>query len=268
MSSPETRLERQLQIALATERTLISTLQAHLEMTPPGPYRLLLERHLHETRTHAVNLSSRLEPGTDLAGTAINLVHTAAGQLFNLAKGPLDLLRGQPGPDLLKNARDECASEAFEIALYDAIEALALAVDDEDTAELARTHRAEEERMLADLRALIPSLVERPNPRPALPIEDYETLNAGQVTARLSELSQADLNAVLAYERSHRNRRSVTERAEQLIATPPWPGYDTEDTPTILARLTLEYANPVRDYEGRHRRRVAILEAAQQQLTN
>ena len=37
---------------------------------------------------------------------------------------------------------------------------------------------------------------------------------------------------------------------------------------TILARLTPEYAGPVRDYESRHRRRVTVLEAAQQQLTN
>jgi len=268
MSSPETRLERQLLQALATERTLITTLQAHLEMTPPGPYRRLLERHLRETRAHAGNLSNRVEPQTDLPGAAINLVQTAAGQLFNLAKAPFDLLRGQPGPDLLDNVRDECASEAFEIALYDAIEALALALSDEDTAELARIHRAEEERMLADLRALIPSLASGPKPRPELPIEGYEDLNAGQVTARLSELSQADLNAVLTYERNHRNRRSVVERAERLLATPPWPGYDTEDTPTILARLTPEYAGPVRDYESRHRRRVTVLEAAQQQLTN
>ena len=264
MSSPETRLEHLLQEALATERTLIATLQAHVAQTPPGPYRRLLERHLHETRAHAVNLSSRLTSQPSLNG----LVHTAAGQLFNLAKSPLDLLRGQPGPDLLKNARDECASEAFEIALYDAIEALAQSLDDEPTATLAANHRADEERMLADLRALIPTLAAGPNARPTLPIEGYDDLNAGQVSARLADLSQDDLEAVLAYEKKHRNRRSVTERAEQLRATPPWPGYDSDDTPTILTTLSPDSANDVRDYESRHRRRVAILEAAQQQLTN
>ena len=72
---------------------------------------------------------------------------------------------------------------------------------------------------------------------------------------------------MLEYERAHRDRRAVVERAEQLTAAPPWPGYDNEDTPTILARLTADDAGAVRDYESRHRRRVAILEAAQQALT-
>ena len=73
---------------------------------------------------------------------------------------------------------------------------------------------------------------------------------------------------MLDYERAHRNRRAVVERAEQLTASPPWPGYDGEDTATILARLTAEDAGAVRDYESRHRRRVAVLEAAQQAMTN
>ena len=81
--------------------------------------------------------------------------------------------------------------------------------------------------MLADLRALIPTPRRRARARkPPLPIADYDDLNAGQVTARLSDLSQPDLKTVLDYERRHRNRRSVIERAEQLQATPPWPGYD------------------------------------------
>jgi ferritin-like metal-binding protein YciE len=269
MSSPETRLEHQLQQALATERMLVTTLQAHIAMTPPGPYRRLLERHLRETRSHAVNLSSRLESNTSLTGTAINLAHSAAGQLFSLAKGPLDLIRGGGGPDLLKNARDECASEALEIATYDAIEALADALGDEETAELARSHRADEERMLQDLRALIPALATGGKRiREVFPIAGYDELNAGLAAARLSDLSQEDLQTVLQYERGHRNRRSVIERAEALVALPPWRGYDSDDPQEIVERLTPDLAGAVRDYESRHRRRVAILEAAQQQLTS
>jgi ferritin-like metal-binding protein YciE len=269
MSSPQTRLEHQLQHALATERTLISTLQAHIAMTPPGPYRRLLERHLHETRGHAVNLSSRIERRTSLTGTALNLAHSAAGQIFNLAKGPFDLIRGGGGPDLLENAKDECASEALEIATYDAIEALADAIGDEETAELARSHRADEERMLQELRDLIPSLAAGARKaRDTFPISGYDELNAGQAVARLNELSQPDLQTVLGYERRHRNRRSVIERAEALVAMEPWRGYDSDDPQEILDRLTPDLAGAVRDYESRHRRRVAILEAAQQQLTS
>src|SRR3954462_9711156 len=149
--------------AHATERALVTTLGAHIAMTPRGPYRKLLERHLQETRGHADAVAGRLEtlgtPSTNLISATIGLAETAIGQFLTLAKGPLDLLRGHGGEEkLLKNAKDECATEALEIATYDALEALAEAIGDGRTAELARSHRADEERMLADLRALIPDL--------------------------------------------------------------------------------------------------------------
>ena len=81
---------------------------------------------------------------------------------------------------LLKNARDEVASEALEIAIYDALEALATALGDEPTAKLAARHRAQEERMLAELRAHIPHLAHavvqaRAGGRPSF---DWETTGA------------------------------------------------------------------------------------------
>src|SRR3954452_18602760 len=111
MSSPETRLNRYLNEALATERALITTLQAHIAQTPHGTYRRLLERHLLETRAHAADLSSRIDTTQSLVGTAVGLAHTAIGQALTLAKGPLDLVRGGTDTDerLLKNAKDECA---------------------------------------------------------------------------------------------------------------------------------------------------------------
>ncbi|HET6551371.1 MAG TPA: DUF892 family protein, partial [Solirubrobacter sp.] len=208
--------------------------------------------------------------------------------ILTLAKGPLDMLRGHGGEEkLLKNAKDECATEALEIATYDALEALGEAIGDTRTAGLARAHRTDEEQMLADLRALIPTLTgatvaaraggepsydlaEAGPPQPArtaLPIADYDGLNAGQVVARLSDLTQDDLAAVLAYERANRNRRTVVERARALTATEPWDGYDEADTAEILARLDEAIAGSVRDYESRHRRRVSVLEAAQQELS-
>ena len=114
--------------------------------------------------------------------------------------------------------------------------------------------------MLADLRALIPTLAARAGktetPQAGNPIADYDDLNAGQIVARLSQLTQDQLAAVLAYERAHRNRRAVIEKAEQLTATPPWAGYDEDSVEAILERLTGALAGAVRDYESRHRRRV------------
>lgn len=264
------RLNRYLNEALATERALVTNLTAHIAMTPHGDYRTLLERHLRETRRHAGALAEHAtEPDSSIVNSVLGLAETVVGQALVLAKGPLDLIRGGTSFDekLLKNAKDECATEALEIATYDAIEALAEELGESAIAELARRHRADEERMLADLRALIPSLAGQTSTRRRLPIDDYDDLNAGQVVARLSELSQDELAQVLTYEREHRGRRAVLEKGEKLTATPPWPGYDEATAEDILARLDSRHAGAVRDYESRHQRRVTVLEAAQRELS-
>ncbi len=151
-----------LQEAHATEQALVSTLTAHISMTPQGSYRTLLERHLTETKQQDRALTRRIrEVGNDrgVLSSALGLVESAVGQALVLTKGPIDMLRGSGGEEkLLKNAKDEAATEALEIATYDALEELALAVGDETTAKLAARHRAQEERMLEQLRRLIPSL--------------------------------------------------------------------------------------------------------------
>jgi hypothetical protein len=121
--------------------------------------------------------------------------------------------------------------------------------------------------MLADLRELIPALTTGEEKQPESPIPGYDDLNAGQIVARLSDLTQRDLATTLAYERAHRNRRAVVERAQALTTTEPWPGYDDLATSQVLERINTSSATAVRDYESRHRRRVAILEAAQSQLS-
>jgi len=148
--------------AHATEDALVRTLQAHIGLTPRGPYRELLEHHLEETRGHARALERRLDAlgaSSSLVGATLGLAQSVLGQAIALSKGPLDVLRGHGGDEkLVKNAKDECATEALEIATYDAIEALARELGDGETAQLAARHRADEERMLAGLRELLPNL--------------------------------------------------------------------------------------------------------------
>ena len=103
-----------------------------------------------------------------------------------------------------------------------------------------------------------------------LPLEDYDRLNAGQVVTQLTDLSQLQLRTVAAYERRHRNRRSVLERIEALEGEEPWTGYDDLDDGAVIERLRATdeaTVARVREYEGRHRRRVAVLEAAQHELS-
>jgi ferritin-like metal-binding protein YciE len=148
--------------ARATEAALITTLTAHIAMTPAGSYRTLLERHLEETQAQAAAIQRRLDDlgeSASLVQTATGAVQGLVGQVLALTKGPIDLLRGKGGEEkLLKNAKDECATEALEIATYDALEALASAVGDAQTARLAARHRTQEERMLAELRRHLPTL--------------------------------------------------------------------------------------------------------------
>ena len=148
--------------AHATEDALVRTLQAHIGLTPRGPYRELLEHHLEETRGHARALERRLDAlgaSSSLVGATLGLAQSVLGQAIALSKGPLDVLRGHGGDEkLVKNAKDECATEALEIATYDAIETLARELGDSETAQLAVRHRADEERMLAGLRELLPNL--------------------------------------------------------------------------------------------------------------
>ena len=59
---------------------------------------------------------------------------------------------------MLKNAKDACATEALEIATYTAIEQLARSVGDEQTAKLAASIRADEEKMLKRILREMPKL--------------------------------------------------------------------------------------------------------------
>jgi hypothetical protein len=50
----------------------------------------------------------------------------------------------------------------------------------------------------------------------SLPIDGYESLAASQVVARLGSLGPDELDSVEAFERAHRNRRTVVGRIAQL----------------------------------------------------
>ena len=52
----------------------------------------------------------------------------------------------------------------------------------------------------------------------SLPIDEYESLAASQVVARLPSLTPAELGAVRRFEADHRGRRTVLGRIDQLLA--------------------------------------------------
>lgn len=162
LMSPDKKIVNYLQDAQALEATLRRSLVAHIAVSARDEHRALLREHLEVTTTQERRIAERL---TSL-GAARNPVQSAVGAAkgaaalaLTLAKGPADALRGPTGDDVaLRNILDECASEALEIATYEALEILADEAGDAETAELARRHRAEEEQFLARLREALPSL--------------------------------------------------------------------------------------------------------------
>jgi ferritin-like metal-binding protein YciE len=166
----DAKIIQYLNEAYGTERKLETALQAHIAMTERDAYKKRLKAHLKETKQHARDVKARIKklggsaeeidlPGPAVVAGAATKVTAAANKAAALAQGPLHALRGTSEPEKeLRNAKTEFASEAEEIALYTAIQTLAEAVGDKDTAKLAKTIRRDEERMQKFLGKLIPQL--------------------------------------------------------------------------------------------------------------
>jgi ferritin-like metal-binding protein YciE len=150
--------------AHAMEHALVRVLQSQIAMTPRGAYRDALESHLVQTHDHAKRVGQRLktlDDGSNPLLTAVGFLGTAVGQVLALGKAPFDLLRGSGGEEkLLKNAKDAYAGEALEIATYTALQRLADSVGDTQTARLAASILADEQKMLARVLQEIPKLTD------------------------------------------------------------------------------------------------------------
>ena len=164
MNASQTKVVQYLDEAHAHERALVSVLMSQIAMTPRGSYRSALETHLRETRDHADRVGRRrkaLGGGTGPLGSVLGVAETVVGQALALGKTPIDMLRGSGGEEkVLKNAKDACATEALEIATYTAIERLARVVGDTETADLAASIRADEEKMLERITRELPKLTD------------------------------------------------------------------------------------------------------------
>jgi ferritin-like metal-binding protein YciE len=101
-----------------------------------------LRHHKIDTERHIDRLRERLEAH----GQSPSLVREAGGILGAMMKSVLDLTRGEKSA---RGARDAYATEHMEIATYELLERIALRSGDEQTAQVARENRADEEQMAA-----------------------------------------------------------------------------------------------------------------------
>jgi ferritin-like metal-binding protein YciE len=175
LNARDSKLVQYLNEAYGKEKELEVALQAHIKMAAGrASYKKRLQDHLKETKAQARGLERRIKqlggtaeaanlPGPDslseAAGRAAGKATAAATKAAAAVKGPLHALRGTGEAEkLLKNAKTELWNEHEEIGNYLAIESLAEALRDRDTAKLAREFRRQEERMASFLEKLIPQL--------------------------------------------------------------------------------------------------------------
>ena len=265
MTQAKQKIVQYLEEAHASEVGLVRVLQSQIAMTPRGSYRTGLETHLRETRDHARRVETRLSElghGDNPIQVGIGLAETVFAQALALGKTPIDLLRGSGGEEkVLKNAKDAAATEALEIATYTAIERLAQAVGDEETARLAASIRADEEKMLARVMREIPKLTD------AVVGADVN----GRGTYDVTKTGAADATRAAARTGTAKAKVTTRKTARKTGVSEPWQGYDNltvEEIADRLSRATDAKAREVRTYERAHKNRAGVIEAAGRELAS
>jgi ferritin-like metal-binding protein YciE len=140
------QLVKHIDEALAMEQNVLRMLDGMIETTEDDEIRNELREHKLQTEQHAERLEKRLAAHDASPSTA----REAAGIMGALMKGIVDMARQEKAG---RNARDGYATEHLEIASYQLLERVAKAAGDEETAEVARQNRADEEKMAKKIEA-------------------------------------------------------------------------------------------------------------------
>jgi ferritin-like metal-binding protein YciE len=140
------QLIKHIDEALAMEQNVLRMLDAMIATTDDEDIRSELRHHKLETEQHAERLEKRLAAHDASPST----VREAAGIANALMKGVLDKVRNEKAG---RNARDGYATEHLEIASYQLLERVAEKAGDEETAEVARQNRKDEEAMAKKIEA-------------------------------------------------------------------------------------------------------------------
>jgi ferritin-like metal-binding protein YciE len=136
------KLVEYVQNVHAMEQNVLLMLDSIILTTEDSDLTAMFREHKEETRRQERRLNERLKAlgGLGLTSTGKDIVAIATAQ----AKGVADLWRTDKA---VRNARDAFVTEHLEIAAYEVLERLAERAGDSETAEVARTNRAEEETM-------------------------------------------------------------------------------------------------------------------------
>ena len=176
---------------------------------------------------------------------------------------------------MLKNAKDACATEALEIATYTALERLARSVGDEQTAKLAASIRADEEKMLERIMRELPKLAAAVVGADVEDDPSYDVTKTGAADAARATGKAAAKTARKTGAKAKRSTRqarkvpgvaqaegqvkgAVASQSDLAIAS-----YDKLTAEEIVAKLSelsqIDLAK-VDSYERRHENRTTVLD--------
>ncbi len=134
----QAKVVRYLQTAHAMEQQSLDSIEGLARQTEDDQFKQALALHANETRDHLQLLERRLEA----LGEATSAVKDTQNKLMAAVSAATAAMR----PDKEgKNARDAYVTAHLEIALYEMLERLARRAGDEETSDLARLIRHNEE---------------------------------------------------------------------------------------------------------------------------
>jgi ferritin-like metal-binding protein YciE len=230
------KLVQYLGEAYGSERRRQASLEAHISTATRAPYKKRLQQHLGESRRHAEALWRRMRQlrgappvlsamPTSL-GSAAEAVIDSAQKATALARGPLRALLGTGEAEReLRNARSEYAQEAQEVGMYSALEALARAVADADTEQLARELLRDEQRMMAYLEREIPRMTTAVA-RAEIPASQRNGAVGGARRARSKHRSSATGSSRSRSARTSATSRRSASRVARVGASRTRSGWD------------------------------------------
>jgi ferritin-like metal-binding protein YciE len=140
------QLVKHIDEAYAMEQNVLRMLDGMIETTDDPEIREELRLHKDETERHADRLEVRLLAHDSTPSG----VREATGVLGALMKTVVDMTRTEKAG---RNARDAYTTEHMEIAAYQLLERVAERAGDEETAQVARENRADEEAMAKKIEA-------------------------------------------------------------------------------------------------------------------
>lgn len=143
----------QIEDAHALEQHVLRQLDVLIETTGDVDLVDHFRHHKEETERHERLLRERLS----FYGEKPSPVKEAGSIFAAISKGFVDRVRT---PNAARNARDGFTAEHLEIATYELLERVARRAGDDDTADVARRNRAEEEAMAAKIAACWDRVVE------------------------------------------------------------------------------------------------------------